>query len=273
MPDPTSLNSISRLNAPRRSRSQLHRKKRSRRLNLQNLEDRSVPAVALAHVNDNWHFLADNDASNSLTVGDTVRNDLDTIASGTLTATYGVDGFGTVTSGAFTGSLAGSATISNAIANTNVGGTVNVLEGVYGEFSTVNKTLTIRGRRPAWTHGPAERRRRIGHSTERHWPGRLPPQRRRHRHQRLRHSEQHERLLPGVRGAFRDWQVGRAGPEQHHPEQHHRDQPGQYRREPGPDSVQPDSEQQSARPGQRPRDLHRPVQRRRHAVKRPDRQQ
>ena len=63
------------------------------------LEDRTTPAP-LTTVNDNWHFFADNDASNSLTVGDTVRNDNDTIAPGTITATYGVDGFGTVTTGA-----------------------------------------------------------------------------------------------------------------------------------------------------------------------------
>jgi len=60
------------------------RAQRTHRLALQNLEDRSVPAVAIAHVNDNWNFISDNDASNSLTVGDTVRNDNDLIAPGTL---------------------------------------------------------------------------------------------------------------------------------------------------------------------------------------------
>jgi hypothetical protein len=98
-------------------------------------------------VNDNWAFLTDNDASSSLTVGDTLRNNNDTIAPGTVTVTYGVTGFGLVTTGTFTGSVAGSVTINNAITNTDVGGTVNVLEGTYGELVTANKTLSLLGAR------------------------------------------------------------------------------------------------------------------------------
>ena len=96
------------------------------------LEDRTVP-VATTFVNDNWHFLADNDASNSLSVGDSIRNDNDTINSGTITRTYGIDAFGTVTTGAFPGTVAGAATINNAIAGTDVGGTVTVLVRRYAE--------------------------------------------------------------------------------------------------------------------------------------------
>src|SRR5262245_43368262 len=87
------------------------------------LQDRLAPAVGLTVVNDNWAFVADNDHSNSVTVGDTVRNDNDTINAGALTRVYGVDGFGAVTSGSFTGSVAGAATINDAIANTITGGT------------------------------------------------------------------------------------------------------------------------------------------------------
>ena len=81
----------------------------------------------------------------SLTVGDTVRNDNDTIAPGTSYGDYGVDGFGTVTTGDFTGSLPLSASINSAIAAADLGGTVNVLEGTYGELVVVNKNVTVRG--------------------------------------------------------------------------------------------------------------------------------
>ena len=90
---------------------------RKSRLSLSTLEDRSVPA-ALTFVDDNWAFLADNDSSGSLTAGDTVCNCNDSISSGTITATYGVNAFGTVTTGAFTGSVSGSALI-NEIASTH----------------------------------------------------------------------------------------------------------------------------------------------------------
>lgn len=126
---------------PHQPKSQSHRKSR---LILSTLEDRSVPA-ALSFVDDNWAFVADNDASNSLTVGDSVRNDNDSINPGTIAKTYGVDAFGTVTTGAFTGALAGSLSIDNAIAATTVGGTVKVLEGTYEELVTVNKSVTLQG--------------------------------------------------------------------------------------------------------------------------------
>src|SRR5262249_39609080 len=63
---------------------------------------------------------------------------------------YGTIAFGKVTTGpsaAFTGSLAGSATIDDAIADTDAGGTVNVLPGVYTETVNVNKSITMRGAR------------------------------------------------------------------------------------------------------------------------------
>src|SRR5262249_13455268 len=55
-----------------------------------------------------------------------------------------VTGFGTVTTGA-SGTAPGAATINDAIANTTVGGTVNVLEGTYSEAVQVSQTLTLRG--------------------------------------------------------------------------------------------------------------------------------
>jgi len=115
------------------------------RLRLEALEDRLAPAVGLSVVNDNWAFVADNDNSGTLSVGDTVRNNNDTINPGSITRVYGVDGFGTVTTGQFTGSVPGAATINDAIANTVTGGTVDVLEGTYAQAVTINKSLTVQG--------------------------------------------------------------------------------------------------------------------------------
>src|SRR5687767_3741716 len=97
---------------------------------LEALEGRRLLTAATTFVNDNWHFVADNDASTSLTVGDTVRNDNDVVNPAGITVSYGVTGFGTVTSGSFAGSVAGSTTINNAIAGTTASGTVNVLSGL-----------------------------------------------------------------------------------------------------------------------------------------------
>src|SRR5690242_16848725 len=83
---------------------------------LELLEDRAVPSAASLYVNDNWHFLTDADASNSLTAGDVVTSQNDTSPMTPITATYGVDAFGTVTTGAFPGALTGLATINDAIA-------------------------------------------------------------------------------------------------------------------------------------------------------------
>src|SRR5262245_39609313 len=66
------------------------------------LEDRTVPAP-LTFVNDNWHLFLDADASGTLTVNDVVTNGNDP-GSGPLTGyLYGVQAFGTVTSGPFVG--------------------------------------------------------------------------------------------------------------------------------------------------------------------------
>src|SRR5437870_4455341 len=85
------------------------------RMNFDTLEDRVTPAATPTFVNDNWALITDNSPT-GLSVGDIVRNDNDTFLPGTITKTYGVDAFGKVTTGAFTGSLSGSATINDAIA-------------------------------------------------------------------------------------------------------------------------------------------------------------
>ncbi len=118
--------------------------RRTARFAVEQLEDRSVPA-ALTFVNDNWAFVTDTDTSGSLTQGDIVSNLNDTINAGGVTAAYGVDAFGTVTSGAFTGSLAAFDTITEAIAATDPGGTVNVLQGAYTESVTVPTGITLTG--------------------------------------------------------------------------------------------------------------------------------
>ena len=112
---------------------------------LELLESRNLLSVATSFVDDNWHFVSNNDSNPALSFGDTIRNDNDTINPGTITAFYGINGFGTVTGGPGPSSVAGSATINDAIANTDVSGTVNVLEGSYNELVSVSKTLTLLG--------------------------------------------------------------------------------------------------------------------------------
>ena len=63
-------------------------------------------------------------------------------ATGTITRTYGVDAFGVVTTGSATGSSPAFDDINDAIANTDVGGTVNVLEGTYNLTSAVSVNTT-----------------------------------------------------------------------------------------------------------------------------------
>ena len=67
-----------------------------------------------------------------------------------------VNAFGTATSGAATGHATGASTINDAIASTDTGGTVNVLEGTYRETATISKSLTLLGAQ----HGVAKRQRR-----------------------------------------------------------------------------------------------------------------
>jgi hypothetical protein len=108
------------------------------------LEPRRLLAVATTYVDDNWFLLTDTGTPGA-SVGDTVRNDFDTINTAGITATYGVDGFGTVA--AVPSSAPGAATIQDAVNNTNANGTVNVLEGGYaltGDIG-INSGVTLRG--------------------------------------------------------------------------------------------------------------------------------
>src|SRR5271169_2683190 len=95
------------------------------RLNTESLEDRSVPSVGTSFVDDNWHVITDVGPA-GLSVGDTVRNDNDTINRGSVVGVFGTDAF---------------SSINDAIANTATFGIVNVLEGTYTEQVTINKTL------------------------------------------------------------------------------------------------------------------------------------
>jgi len=117
-----------------------------RALRLESLEDRCLLSL-MTYANDNWHFLTDN-GDGILSAGDQVINNNDTINPGTVTATYGTDGFGTVSTGlpsGSPGSLAGSDTINDAIANTSAAGTVNVAAGTYNERITIGKSLNLLG--------------------------------------------------------------------------------------------------------------------------------
>src|SRR5689334_108586 len=62
------------------------------------LESRNLLTVGITYVNDDWTFVSDPDESGDLSFGDTVSN-------GSLTVTYGLNAFGTVTTGPITGSV------------------------------------------------------------------------------------------------------------------------------------------------------------------------
>src|SRR5262245_52799170 len=96
--------------APIQTRIKTLHKKKSEKLQRTQLEDRLAPATTPTFVNDNWNLIADNGAVGVLDAGDQVRNDNDTINPGTIVAILGTDGFGTVTTGAVTGTVAGAAT-------------------------------------------------------------------------------------------------------------------------------------------------------------------
>jgi hypothetical protein len=108
-----------------------------KRPGVEKLEDRSLLA-ANVFMNENWHVVTDAGTLGVLDSGDTVRNDNDTLNAGTVTKTYGVDGFGVATSGAVMGAHPSYDSIQDAIVAASVGGTVNVLDGTYDEDVNAN---------------------------------------------------------------------------------------------------------------------------------------
>jgi hypothetical protein len=112
-------------------------------LRLERLEDRLTPSINITFVDDNWVDISR--ASVAPQIGDIIQNLNDSINQGFITAGYGITGFGTVLVGGVSGTAPGAATINDAIANTNAGGTVNVLEGTYNEEVVITKSLTLKG--------------------------------------------------------------------------------------------------------------------------------
>src|SRR5690606_2014836 len=96
---PASHTLLHRLGQTRRRRAA---RAAQRRLVLESLENRNLLAADF-FVNDNWHFVEDVDLSGSLTAGDRVSNANDAVGDAVI-AEYGVDAYGIVTTGAFTGS-------------------------------------------------------------------------------------------------------------------------------------------------------------------------
>jgi hypothetical protein len=113
-------------------------------LGVELLEERSLLA-ANVFMNDNWDLVADNGAIGVLDAGDVVQNNNDTLNTGGVIATYGVDAFGTITTGAVTGANPSFDNIQEAIAATDIGGTLNVLEGTYTENFTLGKSINMLG--------------------------------------------------------------------------------------------------------------------------------
>jgi hypothetical protein len=100
-----------------------------RKLFLQPLESRQ-PLAAEVFVNDNWFIKTDGDASGTLTTGDVVDNRLDVTGKATASGTFGTTAF---------------SDIEAAVAATDEGGTVTVLEGEYtGDFE-ISKSVTLNG--------------------------------------------------------------------------------------------------------------------------------
>ena len=111
---------------------------RQRKLRLESLEERALLAADV-FFNDNWHVFNDVGPV-GLSVGDEVDGSNDGLVG--TTGVYGVDAFGAVTTGA-PGSLAGSDTLNDAVAATDVGGTLHVLPGTYNENVTINKNIAF----------------------------------------------------------------------------------------------------------------------------------
>ena len=122
------------------SRSE-RRRQRTARPSVEALESRTLMTVSTTFVNDNWHFVSDNDNSGTVSYLDEV----DSTENGGGVLFYGLNAFGTVTTGSITGSHANFDTISEAITGTNVGGTTNVLRGTYVENVLVDKSVHLVG--------------------------------------------------------------------------------------------------------------------------------
>ena len=109
-------------------------------LNIEPLEQRRLLTVATTYVNDNWFNSTTTDGITR--PDDVLVNTNDTIAPGTISATYGTSGFGLVTKwsgGATSGySNANFQTIYSAIQGTDLlNGTLNLLGGTYKESDIV----------------------------------------------------------------------------------------------------------------------------------------
>lgn len=135
----------SMLSRPRQTT--IRRSRTGYRPTLEMLEDRTTP-TAVSFMNDNWVLVTDNGAA-GLSQGDVIDNRLD-VGAPSVTATYGVDGFGIVTqntAGTPLGvtSLAAFDQIGDAIANTDLGGTANVLQGSYNEAVVLNRSIALLG--------------------------------------------------------------------------------------------------------------------------------
>src|SRR5262245_23534788 len=105
---------------------------------------------AATFVNDNWNLIADADNSGTLSAAAQLRNDNDTLNPGSVTAIYGATGFGIVTTETVSGTVTLTQDpafddINDALANTDPGGALSVLEGTFNENVVVTDGVTLAG--------------------------------------------------------------------------------------------------------------------------------
>jgi hypothetical protein len=129
---------------PSKSRSATAvRRRRKRIFRVESLEDRRLLAADF-YVNDDWNLVTDNGVIGTIDAGDIVDDSNDP-GGPTITATYGTDAFGVVTTGTVTGSDLSYDEIQDAINSAAATNTIELLDGSYSEDLTIDEQLTIRG--------------------------------------------------------------------------------------------------------------------------------
>lgn len=112
------------------------------KLSIESLEERRLLTVSTAFFDDQWALVTDN-APTGLSVGDLVNNGIS--GNGSIAAVYGQDAFGSVIIDETPESLAGAATINDAIDNTSSGGTTRIIHAASSAAVDVDRSVRLVG--------------------------------------------------------------------------------------------------------------------------------